>query len=142
MAGYFKRKHRPGPSKNELKVQRGIAAEDRARNTRFLKDLYPSVQRLSIQLEFISREGQPFDQQKRDFGPSSPCDFAVPCPGRCGVGSFDLAAKVALVVESKQAVSESTGICQEPLFAGATEVCGFQLRCRIEIAYFPEPVSP
>lgn len=139
MAGYFKRRHKPGPSKNELKVQRGHEAADRARGVGALKELYPSVQRLSIRLEFISREGLAFDQQTRDFGPASTCDFSVPCPGRCGVGSFDLAAKVASVVETKQAVSESTGTCQEPLFAGATEVCGFQLRCKIEIAYFPEP---
>ncbi|MBI4377063.1 MAG: hypothetical protein HY549_11510 [Elusimicrobia bacterium] len=130
MASFGKRRPKPGPSKNEQKALR----TERARLAALLKDRYPSLQRLTIQLEFLTPQKQSFDRQKRELSPDSVCDLSVPCPG-CNSGSFDLAAKVQAVIVAHEALSESGGICQERAFAEAKAICGFELRCRIEALY-------
>ncbi|MEK7656404.1 MAG: hypothetical protein AAB412_01480 [Elusimicrobiota bacterium] len=143
MAQFFKKRRGPqGPNKNEQKVRRGQEAADRARRNGALSQHHPSVERLSVQLNFLGAQNQPIDQQTRVFGPSDVCDFSVPCPGRCGTGAFDLAAKIQAVVETRQALSESSGLCKVPLFAGSPDACGLQLKCRIEVRYFPQAVEP
>lgn len=140
MAGYFKKRRGPsGPSKNELKARR--SRDSGPGDT--LGGLFPTVRQLTIRLEFTTPEGHPFGSSSRALGPADPCDLSVPCPGRCGTGSFNLATKVGAVVEAKELLSESSGTCQEPLYAGAASVCGLQLRCRLEAAYLPaEETTP
>lgn len=135
MAGYFKRRTAPGPSKNEQKVARGRDAAYKASSAESLGQRYPAVQKIAIKLQFLSPQQHVIDEQTRAFSPQDRFDFAVPCPGRCGDGSFDLQAKVDAIVEKHEAVSESSGACQKPLYAGAAEVCGLQLKCRIEVQY-------
>ena len=143
MAQFFKKRRGPqGPNKNEQKVRRGQDAADHARRTGALSQHHPSVERLCVQLNFLGAQNQPIDQQTRVFGPSDICDFSVPCPGRCGTGAFDLAAKIQAVVETRQALSESSGLCKVPLFAGSPDACGLQLKCRVEVRYFPQAVEP
>jgi len=139
MAQFYKPKRRkaPGPSKNEMKVRRGMEADQMTRSAGVMKDRFPAVQKLSIQLDFLTPQGHLMDQQTRVFTPADACDFAVPCPGRCGRGSFDLAAKVRVVLESRQGRSDSSGTCAETLYPGSKEICGSQLRCRMEAAYTP-----
>lgn len=141
MAQFYKPKRRkaPGPSKNEIKVRRGMEADQMARSAGLLKDRFPFVQKLSIQLDFLTPQGHLMDQQTRVFNPPDACDFAVSCPGRCGRGSFDLAAKVRAVLESRQGRSDSSGTCAETLYPGSKEICGFNLRCRMEAMYVPQP---
>lgn len=142
MAQFFKKRRGPqGPNKNEQKVRRGQEASDRARRNGVLSQNLPSVERLCVQLDFLGAQNQPIDQQSRVFGPTDVCDFSVSCPGRCGTGAFDLAAKIQAVVEARQTLSESSGLCKVPLFAGSPDACGLQLKCRIEVRYFPEPVA-
>ncbi|MBI4425050.1 MAG: hypothetical protein HY554_15060 [Elusimicrobia bacterium] len=143
MARFFK-KRRPkgGPSKNEEKVTRSREAAARERSMSRLADRFPQVERLSVQLDLVSPQNHPLaERQTRVFRPEDACDFSVPCPGRCGHGSFDLAAKLESVVETRQPLSESSGTCQEPLYAGSPDVCGVRLNCRIEVAYAPEPAK-
>ena len=140
MAQFFKSKRRRGgggPNKNEKKVMREKQAENQARFARPLSEMYPSVQRLSIQLEFLTPQQHLFDRQVRVFEPSNACDFSVPCLGRCGgQGSFDLESKVSQVISARQTVSTGSGTCQERLYLGP-EICGFRLQCKIEAVYRP-----
>lgn len=143
MPGYFKKRRRPraGPNKNEEKVLRRKELEGRERAAGTLQERYPSVERLSIQLVFLSPQHQTLEQDTRVFGQSDPCDFQVSCPGRCGVGSFNLEAKINKVVTDRQTTSESSGKCQEPLYGGSSDLCGCELRCKMEIDYLPDPVA-
>lgn len=138
MARFFKKRARPsGPNKNEQKVMRNQGAG----RTGPLAQAYPGVANLSIKLQFIGPQQQVIDSQERAFGPSDPCDLSVPCPGRCGSGAFDLAAKIAAVIEGRQDAADAGGVCQEPLYAGSAEMCGLRLQCRIQISYQPAPAE-
>jgi hypothetical protein len=143
MAGYFKKRRRApaGPNKNERKVMRRVENEGRDRVAGTLRNHYPSAQKLSIRLLFLSPQHQTLGEETRAFEPDDSCDFALSCPGRCGVGSFNLQAKVDSVVTNRQAVSESSGKCQEPLYGGSPEICGCELRCKMEVVYLPEDAA-
>lgn len=136
MARYFKKRRPVGPSKNEEKIQRSREAEARERSAGRLSDIFPLVERLSVRLELLSPQNAPLAEvETRSFGPGDKCDFSVPCPGRCGQGSFNLAAKLQAVVESREGTSQSSGTCQEPLYVGSPDVCGVKLSCQIQIQY-------
>jgi hypothetical protein len=129
MPGIYRKKKRVvGPSKNEEKVERQRQAESMSA----VAARYPSVQSIKVSLNFLGAQQQSLGEETRSYGPGDSCDFAVPCPGMCGVGSFDLAAKIASVVTAGEGVSESSGVCQEQAAAGP---CGASLKCRIEVAY-------
>jgi hypothetical protein len=140
MAQFFKRRAKPGINKNDQKVQRGKEAVGRGRAAGSLGYRYPLVERLSVTLDFITPQNQSVDQQTRVFGPLDGCEFSVPCPGRCGCGSYDLAAKIKAVIDAGEKASESSGICKEPLYSGSPDICGLKLQCKIEIRYLPQPV--
>lgn len=115
-----------------------MRGQEAARQERsgLLRERFPVVQRLSVRLNFSTPQQHALDQETRSFGPADPCDFSATCPGRCGgKGSFDLAAKINAVVEGRQTRAEGSGVCQEPLYAGASDVCGFRLSCVIEVNY-------
>lgn len=136
---YRKRRRRPGPSKNEEKVSRAKEVESRNRPSNALGARFPNVLRLKVSLDFQGSRGQVLGSETRVFGPRDICNFSAPCPGTCGVGEFDLASKIAQVVTAGEAASEATGICQEHLYAGSTELCHCQLKCRLELEYVPQP---
>lgn len=140
MAGFFRKRRGPsGPSKNEQKVMRAAAAERQARSGGTLAERFPTVKRLVVKLELLSPQKQALSEETRSFEAKDICKLAVPCPGRCGNGSFDLAGKIEAVVLAEQPVSEASGLCKKPLYAGAADVCGCELRCKIEIVYLPKP---
>lgn len=131
-----KRRHKPGPSKNEMKVWRGREAERQVRSAGTLRERFPWVQKLTVQLDFFTPQQLLLEKESRMFGPPDPCLFSAPCPGRCGGrGSFDLAAKVQAVVESRQPQGTGAGVCRELLYPGSAEICGFRLQCRIDALY-------
>ncbi len=131
MPGIYRKKKRPtGPSKNEEKVERGRQAKGQMS----LGARYPEARNLTVSLSFSGPQGQSFGQETRTFAPQDPCDFAVPCPGRCGVGSFDLAGKIDAVLAAHEAESRASGVCQEAPFGGA-DTCGCKLDCVITVAY-------
>jgi hypothetical protein len=137
MPGFFRKtRRRPaaGPNKNEQKVLRN----EREARTLPLRTVYPSVHQLSIQLDFLSPQQHILGQETRVLNASDVCDLKVPCPGRCGNGSFDLQAKIDKVIQSKQGYVESSGKCELPLYLGASEVCGCTLRCKIKVSYVPD----
>lgn len=136
MAGYFKKRRIAGPSKNEQKIQREREAEARERSRGRLGDAFQQVERVTVRLELVSPQGAPLaEPETRSFKASDRADFSVPCPGRCGQGSFNVEGKVQSMIEANAPSAEASGTCQEPLYAGATEVCGVRLKCRIDIQY-------
>jgi hypothetical protein len=143
MPGYFKKRRRTpaGPNKNEQKVQRRLQSENREQSADTLQGRYATVQQLSIHLVLLTPQHQTLNEEKRVYGAEDVIDLAVPCAGRCGAGSFNLQAKVDSVIGSRQTVSDSSGKCQEPLYGGSSEICGCELKCKMEIVYTPEDVA-
>ena len=137
MPNYFKKRRAQGPSKNEQKVMRAKDAENQARSAGILGEKFPSVRQLNIRLVFTDSKQHVIDEKTLSFGPSEACLFTIPCPGRCGAGSFNFAGKVQDTVLAALAVSEASGKCSEPLYAGSPEACGCQAKCQLEIDYFP-----
>lgn len=136
MARYFKKRRPVGPSKNEEKLQRNREAEARERNLGRLVDQFPQVEQMTIHLDLLSPQQHSLaEPETRVFKSEDRVDLSVPCPGRCGQGSFNLAGKVTALVEGHETKAEASGICQEPLFAGASDVCGVRLACKIEVQY-------
>ncbi|MFH1724813.1 MAG: hypothetical protein ABII00_09345 [Elusimicrobiota bacterium] len=135
MARYRKRRRIVGASKNEKKVQRRRVAGFEPANASLLREIHPSVTRLTIQLRFISPEQQLVGEETRTFSPQDPCNFASACPGSCGTGAFDVEAKIGEMVETNETHAESTGRCERERFGGIPQPCGYELHCEIDIAY-------
>ncbi|HAM36088.1 MAG TPA: hypothetical protein DEB40_11655 [Elusimicrobia bacterium] len=140
MARFFKKKRRnAGPNKNEEKVQRAADARDRENSGDTLGENFPNVKRLKIQLQFLTVQGQVLEEKTLELNPGDTCSFQASCPGRCGTGSFDFSEAVTNVVNRRQPLAESSAPCKEPIFAGSNEICGCQLKCRMECEYLPAP---
>ena len=138
---FFKKRRRSpaGPNKNQKKIMRGQEASRMAHSAGVMGEKFPSVNQLSILLDFMTPQQYLIDQQTRVLTPADPCDLLVPCPGRCaGEGSFDLLGKIKSVVDSRSTHSESSGVCRQPLYPGSPDLCGSHLRCKIEVSYLPE----
>ena len=143
MAGYYKKRRRgpAGPNKNEQKVMRRMESEGRGDAAGTLQARYPAAQKLSIHIVFLTPQHQTLGEETRTYAANDTIDFDAPCPGRCGVGSFNLEAKVNSVITSRQTVSESNGKCLEPLYGSSSDSCGCELKCRMEVVYLPEPAK-
>jgi hypothetical protein len=126
---YFKRRKPKTVNKNQEK-----AARNRREAGRPLSSLYPNVQRLVLDLSFVSPQGDLISEDQIQAGPSDVVDLAAPCPGRCGDGSMDLQGKVDEIVRRHETSSESRGRCARPAF-GSGDPCGTELRARIDITY-------
>jgi len=140
MPGYFKKRRGPqGPNKNEEKVIRAREAEGAARLAGTIGSKFPSVKSLKVGLTFLGAHGQKLDEKTMTLGPDAPLLFTVPCPGMCGRGSFNFGTKIAETVEAALPFSESGAKCPEPLYAGSADACGCEVRCRMDVDYFPAP---
>lgn len=126
---YFKRRKAKTVNKNQEKSLR-----NRRQAGQPLSALYPNVQSLSLDLAFVSPQGDLISEDQIQAGPSDIVDLSAPCPGRCGDGTMDLAGKVGDIVRRHETSSESSGRCARPAF-GSGDPCGTELRARIEIAY-------
>ncbi|MBI5242501.1 MAG: hypothetical protein HY922_02305 [Elusimicrobia bacterium] len=141
MAGYRKKRRGPqGPNKNEKKVLRSKDAQKQALAAGLLSEKFPSIKRLSVHLVFRSAQQQLLDEKTLQLGPTDPCLFAMPCPGRCGTGSFDFTGKVEEAARSLLPSSDSSGKCAKPIFVGSSDLCGCELKCRMDLEYFPDAV--
>jgi hypothetical protein len=142
MAGYFKkRRGSQGPSKNEEKLIRAKRNENAARLAGVLRSRFPAIQRLRIHLTFLDGQ-RVLDEKDLSLGPLEAAVFSVPCPGRCGRGVFDFGSKIAETVNAMLPLSESSAKCSALLYAASPVPCGCEIRCRMEIDYFPVEESP
>jgi hypothetical protein len=134
---YFKKRRAPSPNKNLEKIRRAEAAE-RMGSAGPMKLRFPTVERLTVHLRFVDPHGQTLQEETQTYDAQTPMKLSAPCPGQCGgAASFELDAKVAAVVEAREARSESSGKCQQRLYAGLPDECGCELKCRVEVVYAP-----
>ena len=132
MPGYFKkRKRAQGPNKNEQKVMRARSAENQTR----LGAEYPSIKQLKIRLVFMGEHQNVIEEKNLVLGPADAAVFTVPCPGRCGQGTFDLEGKISETAAAGRPFSESGAKCAEALYAASQDACGCEVKCRMEIEY-------
>ena len=98
---------------------------------------FPAVTRLSIHLLFLNPQGHVLEERTNALAPSDPLRFTVGCPGRCGIGSFDFSAKFEQSLGERLASFDCSGKCEQPLYAGSREICGCELKCRVEASFLP-----
>ncbi|MBI5629922.1 MAG: hypothetical protein HY921_03445 [Elusimicrobia bacterium] len=138
MAGHFKKRRGPqGPNKNQEKVLRARNAENPARLVGLLGSKFPSVKQMRIHLTFMDARQHILEERDLSLAPSDAAIFTVPCPGRCGHGTFNFALKAAETIAAQFPLSESGAKCPEALYASSVETCGCEIKCRMEIEYFP-----
>lgn len=130
---YFKKRRKAGPSKNELKLARARQAEASERAAGVVRSNFPSVQKLDIELTFLSEQGQVLEQQKISLGPDDPCVFEADCPGMCGSGSFDFSTKVEQTVLAHSEHSEGAALC--PILLPSGKQCACQAKAVVDIRY-------
>ncbi|MBI3551484.1 MAG: hypothetical protein HY077_03115 [Elusimicrobia bacterium] len=140
MAGFHKKRRRPGPSKNDEKVSRGKDEERLAHPSNWLGNRYDSVQGLALAIELIGTHNELLGQESRKFGRDDACGFSFPCPGLCGGGTFDLGVKISEIVATKEPHSEFSVVCQHKTYSGPSTVCGVTLKCRLDVVYKAAPV--
>lgn len=129
----YKKKRKPGPSKNIMKVRRR-ETEERAGSGATLSQVHPEVTHITIQLSVTSPQNVLITEETRRFSSSDTVDFSCECPGTCGVGKFNFSEKIGLMVAAQEAKSEASGAC-EVRVAGFPKPCGHIAKCGIEIAY-------
>jgi hypothetical protein len=139
MAGFQKRRRKPGPSKNEEKVSRGKEEERMAHPSNRLGNRYGSAERLALALTLTGNHQEVLGQETRSFGREDACSFGVDCPGLCGGGRFDLSPKISEIVSLREPSVEFSLICQERTYGGAGTSCGVTLKCRVDASYKPIP---
>lgn len=127
-----KRRAKPGPSKNELKVMRGRQEEMGGRN---LGSILPSVRSLTVSLTFATPQGALLDESSETLKRDDEVEFVVDCPGRCGAGKFDFSQMIERAAMEHQSQLEVSAACSQPLFAGSADVCGTTLKCRLGLEF-------
>ena len=142
MAGFHKKRRRPGPSKNDEKVSRGKDEERRAHPSNWLGNRFELVQGLAVQFELIGTHSEMLGQETRKFSREDACGFSVPCPGLCGGGTFDLGMKIGEAVAAQQAHAEGDLVCQNKTYSGPATVCGVTLKYRLDLTYRAAAAPP
>lgn len=127
-----KRRAKPGPSKNELKVMRGRQEEMGGRS---LGQILPSVRSLTVTLTFATPQGHLLDESTETLKKDDEVEFVVDCPGRCGAGKFDFSQMIERAATERQSQLEVTAVCSQPLFAGSADACGTSLKCRLGLDF-------
>lgn len=127
-----KRRAKPGPSKNELKVMRG---RQEASGGASLGQMLPTVRSLTVSLQFLTPQGHLLDESSETLKKDDEVEFVVDCPGRCGAGKFDFSQMIERAATERQPTLEVTVACSQPIYAGATETCGTSLRCRLGLEF-------
>ena len=113
-------------------------------NTRLLRDEFPRVEQLTLQLIFTDASGaSSYSAQMRSFAPAATAFFDIPCPAaECMGGGFDLASVISRL--SGRAGHETSGRldCQghDSTDQRDPHYCRIQLHYRVTVAY-AEPLE-
>lgn len=129
---YRKRRILPAPNKNAAKVQRrevGTGPDVR------IGSLNPLLENALVQLEFYDGRGNLLEQRQHSYGPEDEIALQVDCLGPCGHGKMDLEEKFRSMIGSHQTMFDGRAKCTQTLYAGAADVCGYELRCHTKVAY-------
>ncbi len=132
---YRKRRIAHGPSKNELKVSRG-EAESRAREQAgTLRERFPSVHRLELNIRMMTAADATLEEYKRVIGADESLMLNLPCQGGCGNGLFLLMDAVQGMLNTHRDHHEGLGICQGTSYRDPALPCGTKLYYRIDVVY-------
>ncbi|MFH2203505.1 MAG: hypothetical protein ABIJ96_10345 [Elusimicrobiota bacterium] len=131
----FQRRKKPGPSKNQKKIQRRAQSDHPTATGPALRQLHPEISSLTIQLAITSPQNVLVQEETRRFTSADATNFACGCPGTCGVGKFDFSEKIGAMVEAQEPQGEASGTCKAEGFGGIPQPCGYAIKCRIEIAF-------
>jgi len=142
MAGFHKKRRRPGPSKNEEKIGRNKEEERRSHPSNWLGNRYESVAGLTLKFDLVGTHSENLGQETRKFGREDACAFSVPCPGLCGGGSFELGTKISEIVAAAQPSADFNVVCQHKTYSGPSSVCGVTLKCHLDLSYRPIAERP
>ncbi len=138
MARYGRRR-KPGPSKNEKKVQRRGEADQTSGAP--LGRVFPALSRLSIRLVLTDARGAAVKEESLDFGPGDVCNLAFACPGVCGVGKFNLTARIERAVTEGETRFEASAPCGSPRYGTVNEPCGSTIKCTVELSLSGTPAA-
>lgn len=129
--GRFRRVQK-GPTKNEKKIRR---REDASRDYAApLERRFPGLKHLSVELVFTDARGTVMKEEALRLTPEDPCDLTFDCPGICGVGKFDLAARIERALTEAEISFEAAADCGSPRYGTVKEPCGSSLKCRVELS--------
>lgn len=131
MARYGRRR-KPGPSKNEKKVRRRGEADQGS--GALLRQVFPALSRLSIKLAFTDARGAVVKEEAFDFGPADACNLAFACQGVCGVGKFNLTARIERAVTEQETAFEASAPCGSPRYGTVNEPCGSTIKCTVNLS--------
>jgi hypothetical protein len=138
MPGFYRKKRRKaGPSKNEQKVQRGLAAEAETHAAGTLASRFPGVRGVKVRITVTSPQAVVLDESDDLIGPNDPFIIEADCPGRCGSGSYDFAEAVAGALTKLDERGSSEILCAEPLYGGGPGTCGCLAKCEFEAEFAP-----
>src|SRR5258708_11664584 len=85
---YRKRRPAQGPNKNELKVSRSDSEEQQKARAGTLRDRFPRVRLLHVDLRMETATGVVLEKTARDIGVDETLLMDVSCQGGCGNGVF------------------------------------------------------
>ena len=110
-----------------------------------LRDEYPRVGQLTLQLTFTDARGlASYSTQLRTFAPAANAFFKIPCPSpACMGGGFDLGSVIWQL--SNRSGSETSGrfdcLGRDSTDERDPHYCGLQLHYRVNVAYM-RPLEP
>jgi hypothetical protein len=122
------RGRRKGPSKNDKKVRRRENS-DRTGSVA-LENRFPGISGLSLELVVNDERGEALERQSRSFSRGDSCDVAIACPGRCGVGAYDLSRVLSEAIEAGESSRDGSFPCKHPRYGTVSEACGCVLELK------------
>ena len=130
---YRKRRPNQGPNKNELKVSRNESQEKQKTKAGTLRERFPSVRKLHLDLRMETSLGVVLEHTVREVGADETLLLDVPCQGGCGNGVFLLADVIENFLQAGLQAREGMGLCQASSYADPNLPCGVKLYYRVAV---------
>lgn len=127
---YKKKRIIKSPNKNQERSQRGQSS------SLSLQNYFPEVERLIVDLRFMSKHGHLLQDEHREYGPNDPVNFLETCPGGCWEGKTNLQGKIESIVRQRHSDGRGQARCAEQLY-GSSDPCGCEIDCKVSVVYHP-----
>jgi hypothetical protein len=132
---YRKRRPAQGPNKNELKASRLESQEQQQVRAGNLRERFPTVRRLKLDLRMETTSGATLEQVTREIKLDEPFLLNVTCQGGCGNGEFLLTDAIVSVLEAAMENKQGMGICQAASYQDPKVPCGTKLYYKVDVEY-------
>jgi hypothetical protein len=131
---YKKRRILKSPNKNEEKIRRNNRADAAP-----LSAFFPQVERLAVNVQFTSKQGQLLKDDHLEYGSGDPITFLTECPGGCADGQMDFRSKIESAVNQGNQRGEGRAQCASALYSG--DPCGCDIKVQFTLAYKEIPAE-